>query len=59
MEPGYSKLLINENILLEEEADWKITGLDLTLMTLVSYRERGESEWSRLLTQAGFRVLNI
>jgi hypothetical protein len=59
MERGYSKLLINENIVPEQRADWQITGLDLMLMALVSSRERRESEWRQLLTDAGFRIVHI
>lgn len=59
MTPGYSKLLINENVVPDLGADWQITGLDLMLMTLVSARERRESEWRQLLEMAGFRIVNI
>jgi hypothetical protein len=59
MERGYSKLLINENVVPEQKAGWQITGLDLMLMSLTSSRERRESEWRQLLTDAGFRVLGI
>ncbi|KAH8691903.1 putative hydroxyindole O-methyltransferase [Talaromyces proteolyticus] len=59
MEPGYSKLLINENIVPDQGADWQITGLDLMLMTLVSARERREGEWRQLLAQAGFQIVHI
>lgn len=38
--PGIAKLLINENIIPEQKADWQITRLDLVLMTLASTQER-------------------
>ncbi|EED22504.1 O-methyltransferase, putative [Talaromyces stipitatus ATCC 10500] len=59
MAPGYSKLLINENVVPDQKADWQITGLDLMLMTLASARERRESEWHQLLTDAGFMIVHI
>lgn len=59
MTPGYSKLLINENVVPDLGADWQITGLDLMLMTLVSARERRENEWRQLLELAGFRIVSI
>ncbi|KUL83650.1 hypothetical protein ZTR_11051 [Talaromyces verruculosus] len=59
MTPGYSKLLINENVVPDVGADWQITGLDLMLMTLVSARERRENEWRQLLELAGFRIISI
>ena len=39
MVPGYSKLLINENIIPDEGADLQITGLDFMMMILVLARE--------------------
>lgn len=59
MAPGYSKLLINENVVPDQKADWQITGLDLMLMTLTSARERRESEWHQLLMDAGFKIVGI
>lgn len=59
MLPGYSKLLINENIVPDKDADWQMTGLDLMLMSLVSARERREYEWRQLLTKAGFQIIHI
>ena len=59
MVPGYSKLLINENIIPDEGADLQITGLDLMMMTLVSARERTETEWHQLLEETGFRIIHI
>ncbi|KAF5004256.1 hypothetical protein F66182_16057, partial [Fusarium sp. NRRL 66182] len=57
MAPEYSKLLINENVVPDQKADWQITGLDMMLMTLASARERRESEWRQLLTDAGFKIV--
>jgi hypothetical protein len=59
MVPGYSKLLINENIVPDQGADWQVTGLDMMLMTLVSARERRESEWRYLLTKTGLKINHI
>ena len=34
LKPGYSKFLINENVVADQGADWKITSLDLTMMAM-------------------------
>ena len=59
MEKGYSKLLINENIVPDRSADWKITSLDWFMMALASSAERTETEWIELLRSAGFKVIGI
>ena len=59
MIPGYSRLLINENVVPDVSADWQVTGLDLMVMTLVSARERKEAEWRQLLKSSGLHVIRI
>lgn len=59
MKPGYSKLLINENVIPTTGADWQNTGQDLMMMSMVSSQERKEEQWRHLLKQAGLKVLNI
>ncbi|KXX73761.1 Demethylsterigmatocystin 6-O-methyltransferase [Madurella mycetomatis] len=59
MKPGYSKLLINENVIPSTGADWQTTALDLMVLALVSSRERTESDWRKLLLDAGLRVVKI
>lgn len=59
MVPGYSRLLISENVIPDVGADWQVTGQDLMMMTMVSSQERKEQEWRRLLESAGLKVLEI
>ncbi|KAF2197615.1 S-adenosyl-L-methionine-dependent methyltransferase [Delitschia confertaspora ATCC 74209] len=59
MEPGYSKLLINENVIPPKSADWQATALDMMMVTLLSAEERTEQSWRTLLEGAGLRILNI
>ncbi|KAL9633076.1 MAG: hypothetical protein Q9164_004918, partial [Protoblastenia rupestris] len=59
MEKGYSKLLINENIVPDLGADWKITSLDWFMMALAASAERTETEWIELLRSAGLKVVGI
>ncbi|KAL5371008.1 hypothetical protein PMIN06_012790 [Paraphaeosphaeria minitans] len=49
MDPGYSKLLIHENIIPSKGAEWEATALDIMMATLLSSKERTEEEWYALL----------
>ena len=60
MKPGYSRLLINENVIPPVDAQWEITGLDIMMLTLLSSRERTQGDWEVLLqTMSGLRVNRI
>ena len=59
MKPGYSKLLVNENVVSDVEPDWQVTGQDLMMMTMVSSRERQEGQWRELLAGAGLKVIKV
>ncbi|GKZ38832.1 hypothetical protein AbraIFM66950_011355 [Aspergillus brasiliensis] len=59
MVPGVSRLLLNEYVVADQGAHWQATSLDLTLMGGFAGMERTESQWRRLLNEAGFHILNI
>ena len=59
MEPGYSKILINENIMPEVGAAWQITSLDWTMMATVASAERSEKQWRDLISSSGLQVKGI
>lgn len=59
MEPGYSKILINENIVLEVGASWKVTSLDWNMMAMAASAERTETQWRELLSSVGLQVTGI
>ncbi|KAI0019172.1 putative O-methyltransferase [Xylariomycetidae sp. FL0641] len=60
MKPGYSKVLVNELVVPDENATWPITTMDQVDLTLSSAtKERTESEWRGILNRAGFSVLNV
>ena len=60
MKPGYSRLLINENVIPPVDAQWEITGLDIMMLTLLSSRERTQGDWEVLLqTMSGLRVNRV
>lgn len=60
MEPGYSKLLINEHVIPATGANWEATYLDLYMMVQFGSRERTEEEWKNLLQdKCGLRIVGI
>ncbi|MCJ1392314.1 hypothetical protein MMC18_005181 [Xylographa bjoerkii] len=59
MKPGYSKVLINENVIPNKDPHWMGTSLDMAMMGLMSSQERTEKNWRSLLDSAGLKVLKI
>ncbi|KAJ4392556.1 hypothetical protein N0V85_006959 [Neurospora sp. IMI 360204] len=57
MKPGYSRLLINENVIPDVGANWESTSLDVMMSCLVSAKERTKDEWVQLLERdAGLKI---
>ncbi|ROV89736.1 hypothetical protein VPNG_10189 [Cytospora leucostoma] len=60
MKPGYSKLLINENVLPQRNAHWESSALDMVMLTLFNSKERTHADWYYLLEKlAGLRIVRI
>lgn len=59
MRPGYSKLLIHELVLPDEGATRTQCELDMLMMAFNSGLERSKSQWMKLLSEAGFEVVNV
>jgi len=59
MRPGYSRILINENVLRDVGAPWQQTGLDWTMMAMLVNRERTESQWRELICGVGLKVVGV
>lgn len=59
MTPGYSKLLMNENVIPDKGADWQATALDIVMMADFASKERTERQWHKLVESAGLRVVKI
>ncbi|KAL4887927.1 S-adenosyl-L-methionine-dependent methyltransferase [Aspergillus ambiguus] len=58
LRPGYSKVLINENLIPPTEAQYETTGLDCIMMAIAS-TERTESHWTQLIESAGLKIVKI
>ncbi|KAI0896495.1 putative O-methyltransferase [Annulohypoxylon nitens] len=59
MRPGYSKLLIHEMIIPEQNASTFHAVYDMAMMTFNSGMERSEKQWEELLNKAGFEVIKF
>lgn len=57
MKRGYSRLLINEIVIPDEDANKLSTSMDLLMMTVVAAEERTEKSWARLLPLAGLKLV--
>ncbi|KAJ5954142.1 hypothetical protein N7501_008421 [Penicillium viridicatum] len=59
MKPGYSRLLLNENVMPNIGAHWETTGLDMMMLTLFSAEERTSAAWYGLIERAGLKIVKI
>lgn len=61
MKRGYSRLLINENVIPDKGADWQTTGLDMVMMTCFASKERTLFEWHQLLEspEIGLKIIRV
>ncbi|GAB1217535.1 hypothetical protein ATERTT37_006774 [Aspergillus terreus] len=57
MEPGYSRLVINENIIPNQGCDYTSACLSLLMMVQVGALERTELQWRELLNSVGLTDL--
>lgn len=59
MVPGYSKLIIHELVLPEQNADKTSAMFDLAMMAFNAGMERTAIQWRELLGQAGFQNVRV
>lgn len=59
MKPGYSKLLINDNVIPDTGAHWEATGADIVMLAMLSALERSQKHWETLLAEVGLRVVKF
>lgn len=56
--PGYSRLLINGNVVAPTGAHYETTSLDCVMISIGS-TERTQAHWVRLIESAGLRIVKI
>ncbi|KAL8725052.1 MAG: hypothetical protein Q9166_007606 [cf. Caloplaca sp. 2 TL-2023] len=59
MRKGYSRLLLNENVIPPTGCHPHLSALDLTMMTLFGSKERTEEDWKQLLESEGFKLIAV
>ncbi|KAK4907421.1 hypothetical protein LTR49_023567 [Elasticomyces elasticus] len=59
MEPGYSKLIINDIVLPNQGASRFAVQSDMNMLALLASMERSDTQWHRLLASAGFEDIKI
>lgn len=59
MKRGFSKVLINENVIPETNAYWETTSLDIIMMADFASTERTAGDWHVLVEAAGLKVTKI
>ncbi|OJJ43620.1 hypothetical protein ASPZODRAFT_169288 [Penicilliopsis zonata CBS 506.65] len=59
MKPGYSKILINENVIPDTNAYWETTSLDILMMSNFASQERTARQWHALVESVGLKVVQI
>jgi hypothetical protein len=59
IKPGFSKLLLGENVLPGEKVPPVVAALDLEMLAVFGAKERTRQEWEEVLKSAGFRIVKI
>lgn len=59
LEPGYSRVLLNEIVLSEEHPTIAATSMDMMMLAHFAVRERTEADWKAILEKAGLKFLKI
>ncbi|OLN85550.1 Demethylsterigmatocystin 6-O-methyltransferase 4 [Colletotrichum chlorophyti] len=59
MKPGYSRLLIHDQVLDNEKSQVTTTAFDIAMMAYLAGQERTEKQWLALLDSVGLKVLKF
>ncbi|KAF7712281.1 Demethylsterigmatocystin 6-O-methyltransferase [Penicillium ucsense] len=59
MEPGYSRLIINDQIIPDRNCDYATACISIMMMVQVGAFERTEKQWRALLTSVGLKDLSF
>lgn len=57
--PGYSRVLLNEIVLSEENPTLAATSMDMMMLAHFAVRERTEADWKAVVEKAGLRFVKI
>ena len=59
MKPGYSKLLVNDNVISSLKPDPQMVMVDLTMMVKTAAGERTDTMFRDLLESVGLKVIKV
>lgn len=59
MKSGYSKILINDFVIPDQNPPWLMTSLDLIMMAMSAATERTSKQWQELLSSVGLKIVQI
>ncbi|OAL54845.1 S-adenosyl-L-methionine-dependent methyltransferase [Pyrenochaeta sp. DS3sAY3a] len=59
LEPGYSRVLLNEIVLSEEHPTIAATSMDMMMLAHFAVRERTEAQWRDIADKAGLKFIGI
>ena len=57
--PGYSRILINENVCIPGKSHVGASAMDIVMMSVFNGKVRSEDEWNALVVKAGLKVERI
>lgn len=59
LKKGYSRVLLNEIVVIEEKPTLAATSMDMMMLAHFAVRERTEANWREILEKAGLKVVKI
>ena len=59
MTSGYSKILINDFVVPDQNPPWRMTSLDLLMMGMSAATERTNKQWHELLSSVGLKIVHV
>lgn len=54
-----SVILLDETVLPDQNAHWRATSLDLTMMAILGARERTQTQWAEMLGSVGLKIAKV
>ena len=59
MEPGYSKILLNESVLPDTDCPSFLAASDIIMMSIMGDMKRTETQWEELLRSVNLHIVKI